>query len=101
MEADTVKGNEASALEEEEKPVESSSRPRRFKRSRTSVFAVGEPMIWLTGGALVVCVAMIVGLMILILSSGLSTFWPSDVVRFTTFDDGVYMGEVARTERFR
>jgi phosphate transport system permease protein len=42
-------------------------------RSR-SALADGQPMIWLTGGALAIGLAMIVGLLGLVLSQGLSTF---------------------------
>jgi len=76
-------------------------RGRRRTRSRSSLFAAGEPMIWLTGGALAVCLLMIVGLLLLVLWQGLFTFWPARVVRLDTWDDGVYMGEITRQELYR
>jgi len=47
-------------------------RPRRV-RARASVFAQGEPMLWLTGGALAVALCMIVGLLILVFAQGFAT----------------------------
>jgi phosphate transport system permease protein len=58
-------------------------------------------MIWLTGGALAVCLLMIVGLILLVLWQGLFTFWPSRVVRLDTWTGGVYMGEITRQEVYR
>ncbi len=83
----------------EERPATTSPGDRR-PRARTSLFAVGEPMIWLTGGALIVCLIMVIGLLFMICCQGLSTFWPHDVVRITTADGGVYMGEITRSESF-
>jgi ABC-type phosphate transport system permease subunit len=71
------------------------------KRCRTALFAAGEPMIWLTGGSLVICLVMIVGLLALILYFGMSTFWPGKVVRVETRDGGIYMGEITRSEHFQ
>ena len=73
----------------------------RVKRARTSLYAVGEPMIWLTGGALLLCIVMIVGLLILVFAYGISTFWPLPVVKITTLDGGIFMGEVTREETYR
>ena len=36
---------------------------RRRERARTSLLAHGEPLVWLTGGALALCLAMIFGLL--------------------------------------
>ncbi len=63
-----------------------------------SMLAQGEPMIWLTGGSLVVCLTMIIGLLTLVLVSGLATFWPGPVVRVQLRDGTIYMGEVTRDE---
>jgi phosphate transport system permease protein len=58
-------------------------------------------MIWLTGGALAVALAMIVGLLALVLVRGLATFWPSAVVQLRTVDGQVLMGELTRRERYQ
>jgi phosphate transport system permease protein len=58
-------------------------------------------MMWLTGGALVICLVMIAGLLGLIFAQGIGTFWPREIVRVATLDGDVYMGEVTRSEEFR
>ena len=63
--------------------------------------AHGEPYRWLLGGGLVLCLAMIVGLLGLVLYQGLSTFWPGPVVRVELVDGTVLMGEVTRDDRYR
>jgi len=77
----------------------------RRSRSRSSLFAAGEPMVWLTGGALVICAVMVAGLLALVFWKGARTFWPQSVVRVETPGDadGVsrfYMGEVTRWDTF-
>jgi len=71
--------------------------PPRCRR-RSSLFSHGEPMVWLTGGALVLSVLMVAGLLILVVTEGLSTFWPGPLVRVTLKDGRVLMGEVNRVE---
>ena len=44
---------------------------------------------------------MILGLLALVLSKGLPTFWPAQVVRITTLDGREVMGEVDTSERYR
>jgi phosphate transport system permease protein len=57
----------------------------------------GEPMIWLTGSALGICILMISGLILVILTNGLSFFWPKGLEQVTLKDGGVLLGErVAR-----
>lgn len=73
---------------------------RRRERSRTSLLAHGEPMVWLTGGALAVALLMITGLLLLVLVQGAGTFWPRPVERFTLHSGAVHMGEVTRVESF-
>lgn len=77
------------------------ARPRRRRAMAVNLSAYGEPMLWLTGGALAVCVVMIVGLLLLVIRMGLVTFWPAPVVQLTLEDGTVLMGEVTRTERFQ
>ena len=62
------------------------------------MLAAGEPQLWLTGGALALCVAMILGLLALVFFSGLSTFWPAALLRVQLRDGTVYLGEVTRDE---
>ncbi len=58
----------------------------------------GEPFIWLTGGALALSLILVVGLIALILTSGLGFFWPADVVRLTLKDGKTVTGLVADRE---
>ncbi len=58
-------------------------------------------MIWLTGGALLSCVLMILALLAFVLYAGLSTFWPGQVERVRTADGRVYMGERVAAETYR
>lgn len=74
--------------------------PRRH-RSNSSLLANGEPMIWLTGGALATALAMIVGLLALVLVRGLATFWPSPVVQVRTSDGKTLLGEMTTHEFYR
>ena len=62
-----------------------SGQARQFWRS-------GEPFIWLTGGALVFTLLLVLGLIGLIVSSGLGFFWPQDVARLTLTDGKVVSG---------
>src|SRR5262245_46870657 len=71
------------------------------RRAATSYAALGEPMIWLSGGALCISLAMIVGLLSLILYRGLVTFWPERVARLVTFDGQILLGEPTGTEQYR
>jgi phosphate transport system permease protein len=53
--------------------------PGEHKRRRTLPSALGEPMVWLTGGALVTCLVMIVLLFSMVIINGTSTFWPRPI----------------------
>ena len=84
-----------------EPEVSAPSRKRRGAQPGSSLLAHGEPMIWLTGGALAICLLMIASLLILILVQGLSTFWPAPLVQISTTAGEQRLGEVTRTESFR
>ncbi len=75
-------------------------RRRRRARPGLTLLAQGEPMVWLTGGALVICLAMIVGLLGLIVCCGVMTFWPRPLVRVETIDGAIRLGEITRRERY-
>jgi ABC-type phosphate transport system permease subunit len=74
---------------------------RMRRRSRTSLGAHGEPMVWLTGGALGVALAMIIGLLSFVVAEGVATFWPMPLVQLTTLEGRVLLGEVTRSETYR
>jgi phosphate transport system permease protein len=61
-------------------------------------FRRGDPMIWLTGSALGICMLMITGLIIVILVNGLSFFWPQPLEKATLKEGGVILGEVVGRE---
>ncbi len=81
-------------------PASKSRRPQRVRRPGATVLAQGEPSLWLTGGGLVLCVTMIIGLLLLIVYQGVTTFWPVPVVSVQTVSDNVYMGEVTRENSY-
>jgi phosphate transport system permease protein len=57
-------------------------------------------MLWLTSGALVVCLAMVFGLCGWIAMRALPSFWPGEVVALETRDGALHIGEVARVEEY-
>jgi phosphate transport system permease protein len=75
-------------------------RTRRAARQR-DLRTDGQPMIWLTGGALALGVLMIVGLLGLIAWQGVTTFWPVPAVRLELASGRVVQGEVTREESYR
>lgn len=54
----------------------------------------GVPFIWLTGGALALCLTMIIGLVGLILYNGVGVFWPQDLSLFKLKGGERVMGKV-------
>ena len=69
-------------------------------RRKSSMFARGEPMVWLCGGALVICLAMAVGLIVLVAWHGGRAFWPKEITRVETTAGKVLMGEPTQEEWF-
>ncbi len=57
-------------------------------------------MLWLTGGALTICVGMVIGLLALVIYCGAITFWPLPLVQLETVDGSIRLGEVTRRETF-
>jgi phosphate transport system permease protein len=62
------------------------------------VWSSGEPLIWLTGGALTLSLLLVAGLIGLILYNGLGFFWPRDVVRLTLKDGASMTGQIVERE---
>ena len=58
----------------------------------------GEPMIWLTGSALGICILMIAGLTLVILVNGMSFFWPKALEQVTLRDGSILLGELTNRE---
>jgi len=69
-------------------------------RPGVSLLAQGEPMVWLTGGAFVLAVCMIMAFLALVLVAGGSTFWTIPVERVRLADGTEVVGEVARSESY-
>lgn len=73
---------------------------RRVSRPGLSVLAQGEPMIWLSGGALTMGLLMIFGLLAMIVYQGMSSFWPGRIYRVTLEDGTVLLGELTDEEDY-
>ncbi len=58
-----------------------------------NVWKTGVPFVWLTGGALAMCLLMITGLIALVLYNGTGFFWPSDIEAVTLKDGQKAMGQ--------
>ena len=58
----------------ERRPPSPPVRRRGGAAGGSTLLAHGEPLVWLTGGALVLCLAMIAGLLGLIVHQGLGSF---------------------------
>jgi len=87
-------------LLERKRPQTAATRRHRTPRRTTSLPAQGEPMQWLTGGALVLAVAMIAGLLALVIAQGGATFWPHEVVLLERQGGAPALGEVEAEETF-
>lgn len=70
----------------------------RSSKRLTSLFAHGEPMVWLSGGSLVLALAMIVGLLVLVMRMGFGTFWPAPLHEIELADGRTLLGEITRAE---
>lgn len=69
-------------------PAQPAAAKPAHRNRATPLHARGEPMVWLTGTALVLCICMILGLLGLVLYSGAATFWPKQINRITYTPDG-------------
>ncbi|MES2676318.1 MAG: phosphate ABC transporter permease PstA [Pseudomonadota bacterium] len=65
-------------------------------------FKSGSPWIWLNGGAVAICMIMVVGLLGLIAVRGLSHFWPANIIQTSVTDKAgvkqIILSEVVRSE---
>ncbi|WP_039918257.1 phosphate ABC transporter permease PstA [Cellvibrio mixtus] len=75
---------------------------KNLLKRKTSWFSSGSPWIWLNGGAVAICMLMVLGLLGLIAVRGFGHFWPADILQTTIVDrDGksqIVMGEAVRDE---
>lgn len=62
----------------------------------------GSPWIWLNGGAVAICMVMVIGLLSLIAIRGFGHFWPADILHTSIIDSSgnryEVMGEAVRSE---
>lgn len=65
-------------------------------------FRSGSPWVWLNGGAVALCMIMVVGLISLIAVRGFGHFWPSDIALIEISRDGTeqetLIGELVRSQ---
>ncbi|MBL9079579.1 MAG: phosphate ABC transporter permease PstA [Planctomycetes bacterium] len=57
-------------------------------------------MLWLCGGALALCLLMVLGLLTFVAVQGFATFWPTDVVQLRLPNGTVRLGEVTRSSSY-
>ncbi|MEW4455582.1 ABC transporter permease subunit [Bremerella sp. JC817] len=79
------------------------SKPQKYRRTvrpGLTVLAQGEPMIWLSGGALTLALLMIFGLLAMIVYQGMSSFWPGQLYEITLQDGTVLLGEMTDEEDY-
>lgn len=73
-----------------------------WRSSRSPSFlAHGHPLLFLTGGALTIGLVMIAGLLVVVFTQGLATFWPEALLEVHTTDGKVYLGDVVREEGYK
>jgi len=72
----------------------------RKVRPGLTILSQGEPMIWLSGGALALALLMIFGLLGLIVYQGMASFWPGRLYLVTLKDGSVLMGERTAEEDY-
>ena len=74
---------------------------RKAPGGGATLAAHGQPMVWLAGGMLAICVAMIIALVVLVTIRGMATFWPGPMVSFELADGKVISGEITRTGSYQ
>jgi phosphate transport system permease protein len=58
----------------------------------------GDHMVWLTGSALGVCLVMILGMLLVILTNGLGIFWPAPIEQLKLKDGSLVAGELMQRQ---
>lgn len=75
---------------------------KKLASKNTSWFSSGSPWVWLNGGAIALCMIMVVGLLGLIAVRGFGHFWPADILQTSVVDRSgathIIMGEAVRDE---
>ncbi len=75
----------------------------KFARKNYKIFfkSKGEPLLWLTGGGLVIALLMIAFLLLLVLKNGMGNYWPDKIIHFQLKNGESLMGEVTKIEYYR
>ncbi|MBX3402090.1 MAG: ABC transporter permease subunit [Phycisphaeraceae bacterium] len=76
------------------------SAANRPARRATPLSARGEPVVWITGMAMVVCTLMIVTLLVLTAVMGTRTFWPRPIDRVVLRTGEALLGVPVREESY-
>lgn len=87
-----------------EYPAEPTRRSRGYRRQPSNynvLRAQAEPLVWGTGGALILALVMIIGLLIFIFCEGMATFWPRQIQQMTLVGGKVALGEVLEQENYK
>ena len=75
---------------------------KNLTKKQSSWWKSGSPWIWLNGGAVAICILMVVGLIGLIAARGFGHFWPANIIQTSITEiDGSQqkiMGEIIREE---
>jgi ABC-type phosphate transport system permease subunit len=71
------------------------------ERRRTPPSAHGEPAVWLTGSALVACLALVAVTVMIIASEGFATLWPRPIERVTLRSGEVFLGLPMGSESYQ
>jgi phosphate transport system permease protein len=75
---------------------------KKLLTTKSTWLSSGSPWIWLNGGAVAVCMIMVVGLLSLIAVRGFAHFWPADILQTSIVDRSgkthIIMGEFVREE---
>lgn len=69
-------------------------------RRGTAPSAFGEPSVWMMGSALFACLALVVVIVLVIASEGLTTLWPGSIERVTLRDGEHFLGMPVGSERY-
>ena len=59
---------------------------KKLTSKESSWFSSGSPWIWLNGGAVALCMIMVIGLLGLIAVRGFGHFWPADILQTSIVD---------------
>jgi len=68
-------------------------------RGLAGLWRSGDPLIWITGGALALCLIMVMGLVLLISVKALGYFWPKDLQLIAELDGTKHLANIVEREK--